>query len=226
MKASQKHQLKQTIGEVNPVRFELVYRILLKRLAAGYTRAELSFFLGFGPTYWERIENFSRCGDLTVADLLCLADVFACPVTDFCRDAPAGINSEPMHIQLSERTDEYRIQYEAYQLTGNAEPVLLYKLWEEQPGIYDRTYAETGEKAIDIITSLFESGFFNTPKDTVEIFKECARRNGEAIKPRFIEKALKTCLLPKKPHGLKRQGGSRYDVLAKAYQFAQENENK
>ncbi len=226
MRANPKSQSKETVAEIHPVRFDLIYRILLKRIAAGYTRGELSFFLGFGLKYWERIENFSRCCDLNVADLLCLADVFGCPLTDLCLDVPAGTGSKPIRIHLLEHPNKYHIHYEAYQLAGNAEPVLLYKLREDQSKIYAQSYPDSEQKATGIITVLFENGFFDTPKDTVEIFKECTKQNGEAIKPRFIEKALKAYLLPQKARGLTKQGESRYDFLAKVYQAAHENEKK
>ena len=216
---------KETRIKVPPTVFDLVYRLMLKRIAAGYSREELDFFLGFESPYWERIENLWRYGYLTLGDILLLCDLFNCSATEF--KPPAYITRDRnsfMHISIKERHEQGKILYEIYQLEA-AQRVLLYKLEENDPESYSVAEGiREQEEARAIIHQLFESTFFDEPRDALQIFREC-RSWLENVKPRFIHSALQHYLHMQQDK-LKQTSGSKYDAMALAYQRIHQKKEK
>jgi hypothetical protein len=182
---------------------------------------------GFKSPYWERIENLSRYGYLTVADILILCDLFHCSPRDFTLPVRTKkTQPELMQAYLTERRENGKIVYEAYSQQSGHEGDVLYKITEDDPGSYDVVLRqEEITEAYKIITQLFETGYFDEPKDALQIFRKCCDQSQLQLRPRFINAALQEYLSAEgNPRLIHPNERGKYDHLALAYQKIHQEE--
>lgn len=206
-------KLNEADPKVPRVIFELVYLIQLKRLSLGYTQEDIDFFLGFGKHYWRSIEDFSNSEKLTIADLLCLADAFKCSVNDFVYPVDNYLLQRKLTIRVTTTISQGFIIRKAFQVK-NSKSVLLYQLLENPPASIS-VHSDDMQIAQDAVAALYTKGFFDAPKDTIEICRACAEWANKSIKPDLVERALKPYLLSNDL--IKPRGESRHDTMASAY---------
>lgn len=209
-------KLKKADSKVPRVIFELVYRIQLKRLSLGYTQQDVDFFLGFGRNYWKSIEDFSNSEKLTIADLLCLSDAFKCSVDDFIYPVDDYLLQRKLTIKIITSRNQRFIIRKAFQVK-NSNSILLYQLLENLP-VHTVPNSVDTQIANTTVAALYRNGFFDAPKDTVEIYHACKEWANKPIKPLLIEKALKPYLLSN--NLVKPRGENRHDTMASAYKSA------
>ena len=200
--------------EIPKAVFDLIYRVQIKRIALGYTQQDIDFFLGFGKHYWRSIEHIKEYKQLTISDLLCLADAFKCSPDDFAYPIENQSLEDKIIVKVIQITGRKYVTRKAYQI-HHRQSVLLYQLFENNPQIYIETHHQALSDAQHIIGSLYHNGFFDMPKDTVEIFHACNEQSDDHILPRFIEQALQPYLKTK--NLIKPKGMGRHDQLAATY---------
>lgn len=210
---------KEADSKVPGVIVELVYRIQLKRLSLGYTQQDVDFFLGFGRHYWKSIEDFSNSEKLTIADLLCLADAFKCPIDDFVCPMDNNLLQRSLTIKVTTGRSQGFIIRKAFQIK-NSKSVLLYQLLENSP-THTSIHSEDMQIAQTTVAALYRNGFFETLKDSIEIYHACIEWANKSIRPSFIEKALKPYLLSNVL--IKPRDESRHDVMALVYKSDSRN---
>jgi len=175
---------------------DLIYRVKLKRISLGYSQAELSFLLGYPKDHIELIEDLSNEKEYMLSNLLSLAYIFNCqPRSLFSECLPPN---EYIQVRSEKKILGNRIYYEAWRVNETEAEELLYKLFEDDPSLNcSSRKIEKVEKVMNLIDELFNDGFFDEPKNALEIFHQCQNKIGADILPRFIESALNVYLFIK-----------------------------
>ncbi|EHQ24805.1 helix-turn-helix domain-containing protein [Mucilaginibacter paludis] len=169
---------------------DMIYRLQMKRIAAGYTQEELSFLLGYPPDQVGRIERFDTDALVYLTDLNRLAIIFDCELLALAPGYP--VSQQKIEILTDHDQDSFRNYYSIYRLGAVDQSELLYKIMEDRPEfacqLKDKEAIQV--KIKELISRLITGGSFTKGMEAWDIY-QCSRgKMQRRYPPRLLQEVL------------------------------------
>ena len=169
---------------------ETLYRILLQRIAKGYTATQLAFLIGAAPQYVEEVEAFERpfyTGD----DLERIA--LALEEEHLQNLYPSVSDNDEVLISVQKQKYRNRWVYTYCNVDEQNEEEVLFMVREDVDPVLDDFPEGDDIFAIveDTIDVLMRSGYFYEAKLPMEIFQSVNKLLPTYISPFYIQMAMK-----------------------------------
>lgn len=169
---------------------ETLYRIILQRIAKGYTAGQFAFLIGAAPGYVEEVEAFQRpfySGD----DLQRIA--LALEEEHLQNLYPAVSDSDQVLISVQKEKYKHRWIYTYCAVDEQKEEEVLFMLREDVDPEQDDLPDGDDILAIveDTVDILIRSGYFYEAKLPMEVFQSINRLLPTYISPFYIQVAMK-----------------------------------
>lgn len=172
------------------IEYDKVYKVRDLRLKFGYSQYELSWLLGYRDYYVRDVENPTLKLRYSAVDTNYLRLIFNCPLSDII----APLIDPPMwYINIKAKEDESgRKTYLIYRLLDGKQH--LYQTIHDEDKLisYPTANTTTQEDVNSFIVELMNSGYFDTPRTHLEIFRKSTGNFGTELKPLMIINAIGT----------------------------------
>jgi transcriptional regulator with XRE-family HTH domain len=178
------------ISKVIPLyQLETIYRILLQRIAKGYSARQLSFLIGAAAGYVEEVESLLR-PFYSGAELARIAQ--ALDDTDVDTFFPAINDDSEIRITIDKLRYKEKWIHTYCRIDEQNEEEELFRLREDLDMDFDDL--PDGDEVLalveDIIDVLVRSGYFYEPKLPLEVFKAVNNLLPSAVSPFYISAAM------------------------------------
>lgn len=175
---------------LSPVNVGMLYSFMIKRIARGYSTAEVSFLMGYTNDYMKQKEELSSIG-FTYEDMHCFRHaVEEKSLTGLISNfGKGGIMSE---YQLMKTSDLRKTELIMTRLEKGGLETPIFHLIENNTGGNEHKIAELQSEvqATAILNVLFEGRLFYTPQSPLQIFQKCRSTLSESLSPRHLQTAL------------------------------------
>lgn len=174
---------------------DMVYLLQMRRIIRKYTQEDLSFLLGYPLNKLAKIESLKYVkAEYMMGDFIRLAQLYETNANEFMQNENQGHNM--IQTQTLKHEDNDRIYYKTFIVDTNGNENLLYQLMELKPKrlIHPDKEQIIKEDEIDAVMmqleNLLAQGFFDEPREPIEIFFECKKAVYEKGKPGHIQMLL------------------------------------
>jgi len=173
---------------VASIEFDKVYLVMDKRIDLGYTDRELSFLLGYRSLYVRDVEDPLHTLRYTPKDTNYLLHIFDCKLPEIMSPK---ITELFYHIKVSVTIkDDGRKVYEISRELKNKEYVQYRTLKIRENNTLSMPDTTRADQIQHYIDHLFETGYFETPRTALEIFKKSVKDFESPVKPQYLHDAL------------------------------------
>jgi transcriptional regulator with XRE-family HTH domain len=165
-----------------------IYRIMLKRIAKGYTAEQLAFLIGAPERYISDVESLER-PFYTIDELnrITLALEESNPGSLY----PSISNEDELKMVVYREQQHCMIVHTYCSVDKENNEQELFRLQEEDYiELHDLDQSETLDLVIDIIAVLIRSGYFYEPKLPCEVFQTVNSLQSDPLHPVYIQYAL------------------------------------
>ncbi|EHQ30936.1 helix-turn-helix domain-containing protein [Mucilaginibacter paludis] len=174
---------------------DMIYRLQMKRIAAGYTQEELSFLLGYPPDQVSRIEAFDTDALVLLTDLSRLALIFDCTLLSLTPGYP--ISQQKIEILTDYDQDSFRNYYTVYRVNAGKPNELLYKIMEDK---IDYTRQNENVDAITVrlqalMEKLIGDGYFTKGAEAWDIYMDSQEQIKQRYPPRLLQRVIQSYVL-------------------------------
>lgn len=181
-------------AKISPVDIGVLYSLMVKRIAKGYSTSEVSFLMGYEDNAIERIEQL-QFKELTILDVHSYTNVLddglkGVIINDMGKDDDTA--DDYQMVRTIQRTF---IHHEVFEIRSDNTTCQIFNLFEVNPEYKKRNYSTSYEmgikEATEILYSLLEGTVFQSPETPLNIYRRCRRISGsEFISPAHIQAVL------------------------------------
>ncbi|EHQ26910.1 hypothetical protein [Mucilaginibacter paludis] len=180
-------------AKISPVDIGVLYSLMVKRIAKGYSTSEVSFLMGYEDNAIERIEQL-QFKELTILDIH--------HYTNVLEDGLKGVIINNMDrvddmadYQVVRTIQRTFIHHEVFEILPDNTACQVFNLFEVNPEYKKRNYSTSYEmgikEATEILYSLLEGAVFQSPETPLNIYRRSRRISGsEFISPAHIQAVL------------------------------------
>jgi hypothetical protein len=207
--------LKETYHrKISPVDLCVIYSMIIKRIAKGYSASEVSFLMGYENGAIEKLEqlNFK---ELTIGELHNYTNVLG-------DDAFRGIimsdmdEKQDIDYHIVKTTERAIIHHEVFTILPDNSSRQIFNLFEVNPEYEKLKYSTSYETGIkdtkEILNSLLEGALFQSPERPFDIYERC-RRISTSIRPYYVQVVLNDMAQSKDYPKFKRTKTKKYGYL-------------
>jgi len=159
------------IKEMTNNHLEIIYKVMMKRIAKGYSPVQLSFLIGRPQDYVERVEAFQlpcyTTGEISVI-ALALGD------EDYKSYFPIVRYDDMLRVEMEKTRRGNKYHYICYTYIRIQTPCLRFMITEDAPKSEDLRAAATDSMTLsvvqDAILIIAGEGFFSIPRLPLDIF--------------------------------------------------------
>lgn len=176
-------------AEITSAHLETIYRILLKRIAKGYTAERLSFLIGKDHSYIEQVESLQLplySGE--ELELLALA-----LEESNTKSFYASVHDETrLKVAVVQHKRQNKLSHSYFTIGDDQEERLLFLITEDLFGDFDEQINsdENYEIAVDAVKLLIRSGYFFEAKIPLEILQSVNQFLTDPLDAFYIESAM------------------------------------
>ncbi|CAM3951397.1 hypothetical protein SAMN06265348_104121 [Pedobacter westerhofensis] len=159
---------KERYYPVSSIDLDKVYKVRNKRLSLGYSARELSFLLGYRAHYVRDVEDPTQTLRYSVKDTNYLLLIFKCDLREIME---AKIPEDYYFISVKKLKDAAGItSYLINKQTSGIKHVTYQNFSDEVEKI---SKSKIDSEIYRYVESLFENGYFDTPRTGLEVFSSC-----------------------------------------------------
>lgn len=172
---------------------DIIYRILLLRIAKQYSPQEMSFLMGQSLNFMDKIETLQYTA-IYMSDIFKMKEVLGAGFGLECFTSflfPLAKQEKELYLLHKEVYDDYII-YHMVKCLHQEKTVTAFMLQDNNPATdyFEHSTAEEIASLNRIIDTLLHNGYFNSERSPLEIFEKCKNFLFDHIKPRNLYTAL------------------------------------
>ncbi|WP_316821651.1 hypothetical protein [Pedobacter gandavensis] len=200
-------------ASLSSVNVSMLYSFMIKRIAKGYSTAELSFLMGYTNDYMKQKEELISIG-FTFEDMHCFRHAVE-------EKSLAGLISNFENLktmgeyQLIKTWGQRKTDLKMSKLEKDGTEQQIFHLIEHHTNEELLPIKENKIKAevAALLNVLFEGSMFYTPQSPLQIYQTCRNSLTDTIAPRHLQAALQTLARKKDFPKLKRIKSKDYGCM-------------